>query len=155
MSTRRWLAPASAVAVVAVAVGAWAVLHGGTRAGPARTTSATPSTQEFLTGRGSQVVTFDQGVDQVLTAVGHGPQACTDEARRLGTTYDPPRLAATIQAVPDPRLGEMLIDEDTLVGASLAACANGDPATGSYASQLGVVHAAAHRLLVSAGVERG
>ena len=122
LSARTWLAPASAVAVVAaVAVGAWAVLHvpsaGGTGAGPARTSPAAPSTRDFLTGQGAPAVAFDDGVDQVLTAVGQGSRACADEAGRLGTTLE--ILAVARQS--DPSLASFARVSDRLCEGSYVA----------------------------------
>jgi hypothetical protein len=145
VSGRRWLAAAVGVVVAGVVVAVLLLNQGG----PVRPRSPVGTTHDYLAGRGSPVVAFDSRTGEVVAAVRGGPGACTDEASRLNGSFNVPELATLIRAVPDPRLGELLIDEEQLVRTSLAACASGSPAASSDASQLATLHDAIHGLMAA------
>lgn len=149
MGARSGIVAVVACVLAGVGLAAWLLISA--LSGP-----EVPSARDYLRSEtGAPVVRMDDHADDVVAALRRTPEVCGQTIDRIGTQIDADAdLPQRIQAVPDAQLGELLIDEDSLMHSGLTSCAQGDAATGSYAAQLDAVHQAIRTRLTALGVTR-
>lgn len=149
-STLGWIVVGiAACALVGVGLIAWLGI-------PASSRSDNISARDYLrSDTGAPVVRMDDHVNDVAAALRRGPGACEQVIERIGAQIGADTdLPERIQAIPDTQLGELLVDEDSLMHTALASCARGDTAIDSYVTQLDIFHQAIRSRLAALGITR-